>query len=47
VYAVAGSAVTVLDTLKQGIGFLIQYGNDHEDTVAMLVDRDLFEDDIE
>lgn len=47
VYAVAGSAVSVFDTLRRGVGFLIQYGSSREDAVAMLVDRDLFEDDIE
>ena len=44
----AGNAAgSVLGALKQGVIFLTQYSNTHEEAAAMVVDRDLFEDDIE
>lgn len=49
VSALSGSVVSVLDTLRQGLTFLVQYGFAAQDVNenALVMDRDLFEDDIE
>ena len=47
VSAISGSVLNFVDTLKNGVSFLISYGTQNEDVISMVVDRDLFEDDIE
>ena len=47
VSAISGSVLNIVDTLKNGVSFLISYGTQNEDVISMVVDRDLFEDDIE
>jgi len=46
-YAIGGSISGIFETLKNGVTVLVDYGTRNEEVVAMVVDRDLFEDDIE
>jgi len=47
VSAISGSVTSVFESLKKGVSFIVQYGLAHEKTQEMVVDKDLFEDDIE
>jgi hypothetical protein len=49
VSAVSGSVGSILDTLRQGLTFLVQYSlsNDDENGSSMVLEKDLFENDIE
>ena len=46
-YALSGPVLNVYDTLKKGVSFLVRYSTQNEDVISLVVDRDLFEDDIE
>ena len=46
-YALSEPVLNVYGTLKQGVSFLWRYSTQNEDVISLVVDRDLFEDDIE
>ena len=45
--AIGSSITEIYETLKNGVSVLVEYGTRHQEVKAMVVDRDLFEDDIE
>ena len=46
-YAISGSVGSIYDTFRNGFSVLVAYGQRHPEAVDFVVDRDLFEDDIE
>lgn len=46
-YVLSGSVGSIYDTLCNGFSVLVAYGLKNEEAIDMVVDRDLFEDDIE
>jgi len=44
---ISGSFGSIFDTLRNGVGVLVTYGKRDKEFVDLVMDRDLFEDDIE
>lgn len=46
-YVISGSVGSIYDTLRNGVSVIVAYGQKHPEAVDFVVDKDLFEDDIE